>query len=248
MKIKVLGASGGKSKKSNLPSFLINNTILIDCGSVCSVLGLKEQLNINAIFISHSHFDHICDLPFLADNFSIAGKQVMVFGSKQTLTLLKNHIFNHTIWPDFTKIPSTEQPTITLKEVKQGEKIKVNGLEVEPFNVYHTEGSMGFIVSDGKTKIAYTSDTYKTNGLWDTLKGKGVKSIITECSFPSERKELANVSRHLSSASLKEEIKKMNGFEKIFIFHIKPHYAEKIKNDLSALNVHILKDEEELEV
>ncbi len=248
MKIRVLGASGGKSKTSNLPSFLINNTILLDCGSVCSVLSLKEQLNINAIFVSHSHFDHICDLPFLADNLSIAGKQVMVFGSKQTLSLLKNHIFNNTIWPDFTAIPNSKQPTITLKEVKEGERIEVNGIEIEPFKVIHTEGSIGFIVRDGETSIAYTSDTYKTNGLWDKLIKKGVKAVITECSFPSQRKELAKVSRHLSSATLKEELSRMKGFKRVFIFHIKPHYLKEIKGELANHNVHILKDEEEIEV
>ncbi len=248
MRIRVLGASGGKSKTSNLPSFLINNTILLDCGSVCSALTLNEQLNINSIFVSHSHFDHICDLPFLADNLSIAGKRVMVFGSIQTLSLLKNHIFNNTIWPDFTTIPTSEQPAIILKEVKEGERIEVNEVEIEPFKVIHTEGSMGFIVSDGKTSIAYTSDTYKTNGLWEKLIKKGVKAVITECSFPSQRDELAKVSKHLSSATLKEELSRMKGFGRIFVFHIKPHYLKEIKGELTNQNVHILQDSEEIEV
>ncbi len=248
MKVEVLGCSGGKTNNSKLPSFLIDNKILFDCGSVCSELTLERQLNIESVFISHSHFDHICDLPFLADNFSIAGKQIKVYASEKTIEVIKRNVFNNETWPDFTNIPDKDNPVIEFVSVKVGDIVKIGDYIVEFFNVFHTKGSIGFIIRKEKSVLAYTADTYKENGLWDTLKAKRVNSIITECSFPADRKELATLSSHLSVPDFLAEYKKMAGIDKIFVFHLKPHYRKLIEKELSELGVIVLKDGDVIEV
>ncbi len=248
MKIEVLGCSGGKTGNSYLPSFLIDGKILFDCGSVCSILPLERQLNIEVVFLSHSHFDHICDLPFLADNLSIAGKQIKVYASEKTIEIIKRNVFNNETWPDFTTIPDKEKPVIEFVSVKVGNMVKMGDYTIEFFNVFHTQGSIGFIIKKGKTAIAYTADTYKENGLWDNLKAKGVNAIITECSFPTDRKELATLSNHLSVPDFTAEYKKMAGIDKIFVFHLKPHYRKTIEKELSQLGVIVLKDGDVIEV
>ncbi len=248
MKIEVLGCSGGKTKDANLPSFLIENKFLFDCGSVCSVLPLERQLEIDSVFLSHSHFDHVCDLPFLVDNFSIAGKKLKVYASQETITTLKEYVFNGKIWPDFTEIPDAESPSLKFVKVNLGESILLGEYKIDFFRVFHTKGSIGFIVWKGEKSIAYTADTYRSDGLWRDLVNLGVKSVITECSFPEERKDLSKISNHLSTHDFREEIKKMNGFENIFVFHTKPHYRKKIEEELKGLNVKILKDGDVFEV
>ncbi|BBB33027.1 3',5'-cyclic-nucleotide phosphodiesterase [Thermotomaculum hydrothermale] len=248
MKVEVLGCSGGKDKNSNLPSFLIDGKILFDCGSVCSSLSVERQGDIEVCFISHAHFDHICDLPFVADNLSISGKNLRIFATKETLKLISENVFNGKIWPDFRKIPDRENPTLIFEEVSDGEVLKIEGYEIEFFNVYHTEGSIGFIISDEKSKLAYTADTYQTNGLWKKLYEKGVKSIITECSFPSKRGKIAEVSYHLSVETFIQELKKMDKFDNIFVFHLKPHYKDLIEKELKSFDVKILKDGEIIEI
>ncbi len=248
MRVEVLGCSGGKTQSASLPSFLIDGRILLDCGSVCSALSLERQLNLKAILISHAHFDHICDLPFLVDNFSIASKQIKVYSSEKTIEILKENVFNGRIWPDFTKIPSSEFSVLEFVKVDDGKILRIDSYVIEFFHVIHTEGSIGFIVSDGQSSFAYTADTFKTNGLWDFLKEKGVKSVITECSFPAERKELAVLSKHLSVPDFLNELSKMNGIENVYVFHLKPHYRELIDRELSKHNVILLKDGDILEV
>ena len=248
MKIEILGCSGGKTNTANLPSFLIDGKILLDCGGVCSTLSLNKQLNIEAVFISHSHSDHICDLPFLADNFSIAGKRLVVYASEFTVDVLKNNIFNNRVWPDFTEIPDKDDPVLELKKVKEGDKLTVCDYQFEFFDVYHTEGSIGFLVKNMGKTFAYTADTCKTNGLWEKLKHKGATSVITECSFPVNRSKLAALSKHLSVADFIEEYEQMAGFDNVFVFHLKPHYRDIIEKELSGIKAVILKDGDVIEV
>ena len=68
MKLRVLGCSGSDLPGHHLTSFLINERILLDAGSVTSTLGLDEQAAITDICVTHPHLDHIKDILFLADN------------------------------------------------------------------------------------------------------------------------------------------------------------------------------------
>ena len=56
--------------RCNTCSFLLNGTLLLDAGTVASKLSLSEQGQIRHIILSHLHFDHIKELPTLADNLS----------------------------------------------------------------------------------------------------------------------------------------------------------------------------------
>jgi len=76
--IRVLGCHGSDAllqqatgpRACNTCSFLLNETLLLDAGTVASKLSLSEQAQIRHIILSHLHFDHIKGLPMLADNLS----------------------------------------------------------------------------------------------------------------------------------------------------------------------------------
>ncbi|MBI3813481.1 MAG: MBL fold metallo-hydrolase, partial [Nitrospinae bacterium] len=70
MELKILGCYGGNAPGYHLTSFLINNKILVDAGSVTAALTIKEQTDIDAILLTHSHLDHVSGIPFLADNIN----------------------------------------------------------------------------------------------------------------------------------------------------------------------------------
>ncbi len=248
MKIEVLGCSGGKINSSNLPAFLVDEKILLDCGTVCSVLSLERQTNIEGVFISHSHFDHINDLPFLIDNLSIAGKTLKIFASGDTNQVLKEHIFNDRIWPDFTKIPDEKKPVLSFNNVFEERTITFHGYRITPFSVFHIQGSLGFVFEKNGSVFAYTSDMSRTDGLWEKLINLGVKTVITECSFPEGKDWLARVSSHLSVKELRAEIERMERFENVYIFHAKPHFRNLIEKEVSGLNVYVLNDGDILEV
>jgi phosphoribosyl 1,2-cyclic phosphodiesterase len=66
--VKVLGSSGNKTRYNGTTCFQIYSDILVDAGNVINTLGEKAS-EINHIFLTHSHSDHINDLPFVIESF-----------------------------------------------------------------------------------------------------------------------------------------------------------------------------------
>ena len=75
MKIRVLGCHGSDQlinrPLGTLPcrtcGFLVNDVVLVDAGTIGSQLLLHEQQRIQSILLTHLHFDHIKELPTLAE-------------------------------------------------------------------------------------------------------------------------------------------------------------------------------------
>ena len=101
--IKVLGSYGNRGRDAYTTAFLIRDDIVIDAGNLAN--GLGDDVNkIEHIFLTHSHFDHILDLPFVIDtNFENRKNSLKIYGLKETIDAIKT-IFNNRIWPDFATI------------------------------------------------------------------------------------------------------------------------------------------------
>ena len=68
MKLRILGCSGGiGGRHLRTTSMLVDNDILIDAGTGVGDVSLAELMLIDHIFITHSHLDHVCSIPFLVD-------------------------------------------------------------------------------------------------------------------------------------------------------------------------------------
>ena len=67
MKIKVLGCHGGELPRHRTTCFLIDGKLAIDGGAITAALELEDILKIDDIFLTHSHFDHVKDIPLMAD-------------------------------------------------------------------------------------------------------------------------------------------------------------------------------------
>jgi phosphoribosyl 1,2-cyclic phosphodiesterase len=67
MKLRILGCSGGISASLRTTAMLLDDDVLIDAGTGVGDLALDEMVRIDHIFVTHSHLDHICCIPFLVD-------------------------------------------------------------------------------------------------------------------------------------------------------------------------------------
>ena len=59
---------GGSSAAQFLVSFLINESVVIDAGSIGLLADLERQRQVRHVFITHEHIDHIASLPILLEN------------------------------------------------------------------------------------------------------------------------------------------------------------------------------------
>ena len=105
MNIKILGCSGGKTIERSPTSFIVDDRLLVDAGSVMNKLDTEELLNIEHLVLTHSHFDHIADLPFLVLMYFEERKEDFhVFASDITTEWIFSHVLNGKIWPDLFAI------------------------------------------------------------------------------------------------------------------------------------------------
>lgn len=254
MKIKVLGCSAAELPDANLSSFLVDNKLLLDAGTIGEVLDEQAQWKIKNVLITHSHLDHIKDLPFLADNISINNRLqgVNVISIPPVNSALKQNIFNGIIWPDFTKIPSAGKPIIKLRNISTNKAFTVNGYRIIAYNVNHPVPTIGYLIEDKKGKrLLYFGDTGPSDIIWQALKQK-VHGLIIEVSLPNRFRNMAMESGHLTPNLFAAELKKIKYMpDKIFITHCKPRYRDRIKKELKKLkinNIRILKDGALLEI
>ena len=111
MKIRVLGCSGAIAKGCKTTSFLIDDRLLVDAGTGVGDLSLADMAQIDDVLITHAHLDHVAALPLMLDAVASSRQQpVRVHALPETIQALKTHIFNNTIWPDFSVIPTVEHP------------------------------------------------------------------------------------------------------------------------------------------
>lgn len=240
MKLKILGCYGGNAPGYHLTSFLINNKILVDAGSVTAALTIKEQTDIDAILLTHSHLDHVSGIPFLADNINGRKKNpIDIIAVKEVIEPLKTHILNDHIWPDFTQIPHTVSPVLRFKVIEEDKEVFTNELKIRAVKVSHSIPTVGYIIADESGAMVYTGDTGPTKKIWERIREeKNLKFIITEVSYPNSMKDLSEISRHLTPEMLKKEIEKIALPDiPIYIYHLKPQFLEEIKKDIASLNL-----------
>ncbi len=243
MNLKVLGCHGGELPKHRTTCFLIDGVLALDAGALCSGLELDELCKVDDVLVSHSHFDHVKDLPLLAD--LIVGrreKPVNVHGSTDCIRALKNNMFNNELWPDFTRIPTKKNPVMQMKTFKAGASFKIGKYTVQSVPVSHPVESCGFVVSDGETAVAMSGDTGPTEKLWKVLnKTKNLKAVLLETSFPNRLQQLADISGHLTPQTLGKELEKFNrnGTE-VFLYHLKPAFVPQLKKELKGMPVEVL--------
>ena len=242
MKIKALGIHGGISPDMRSSSFYINDKVVIDAGSVATALSVEEQLKIDHIFISHAHLDHIKDLAFLSDTVcGVREMPVRIYSSAEVLQGIKTHFFNNVIWPDFTKIPTAENPTIEFVEVGLGKWVEIEGVWIKCIAVNHPVPAVGFIVKDEEASVVISGDTGPTDELWRAAREQArdpkapLRGIITEVSFPNALQHIADLAGHFTAANFESEVKaKFPKGVPIYLYHLKPTHWDQVMGEVEA--------------
>jgi ribonuclease BN (tRNA processing enzyme) len=237
MKLRILGCNGGiGGQKRNTTSMLIDHDILLDAGTGVADLSIPELQAIDHVFLTHAHMDHIACLPFIPDAAGdLRDQPLTVHASEETIEVLKAHVFNGQIWPDFSVIPSKEKPFVRFNKIKLGQTIKLGSRNITPLPAQHTVPAVGYLLESGSGSLVFSGDTTTNDALWEEVnKLKDLRYLIIETAFSDKDEPLAMISKHLSPRLLAEELKKLKLDPKIFITHPKPGQADTILGEVRA--------------
>lgn len=260
MKIRVLGCHGSDQLvagpqgpvQCGTCGFLVNGSVLVDAGTVGSRLHLEEQRRIRAVLLTHLHFDHIRDLPTLADNLTgEIDEPVMIGAIPDVLKGLESHIFNGEVYPDFFRIPDERAPVLRAMPLQAGCESLVAGLRVTPIAVNHIVPTVGYIIMEEGRAVLFSGDTGDTEQLWEVAaRLPRLSAAFIETSFPDDMLDLARVSKHLTPALMAKQLKKLGRPDvPVYVYHMKPKFESRIREELQRLDfpcLSILEEGQEL--
>jgi len=238
MRLRVLGCSGSIGGQQNrTTSFLVDQDILIDAGTGVGDLSLAELTLIDHIFVTHSHLDHVNSIAFFLDSVgALRPKPVTVYATGPTIGILKRNLFNWDIWPDFTVIPTPEQPFLRYQEVAVGKVIALDGRKITVLPAIHTVPAVGYQLDSGKGSLVFTGDTGPNDALWAVVNRiENLKYLIIETAFSDKDYELAKLALHLCPSMLAGELAKLKRPAEIYITHLKPSEIELTMQEIEEL-------------
>jgi ribonuclease BN (tRNA processing enzyme) len=233
-------SQGHATFEQRLTCFLIDECVAVDAGSIALALNAEQRKTVRDIIVTHPHMDHIASLPiFIDDLFETLRSPVRVYATPEVIDLLERDIFNWNVYPRFSELKNEYGPVMEYVPIPAGEEFKIAHLTVTAVPVNHIVPTIGLLVSDGKSTVAFSSDTSETDEFWKLInRAPSVNALLIEASFPDSMAKLAEVSRHYTPASLRRDLHKLNhnGLD-ILAVHIKPAYRETVIDELNALNV-----------
>ena len=217
-----------------LTSILVDHDILIDAGTGVADLTLAELAMIDHVFITHSHLDHIASLPLMIDSIAdMRDKPVTVYATDATLEILRNHIFNWAIWPDFSEISIREAAVMQYRAIRVGEKIAFGERTITAVPAEHTVPAVGYHLDSGSGSLVFTGDTTINDAFWPVInKIANLRYLIIETAFSNQEQRLATMSKHLCPNMLGEELARLERGAKIYISHLKPGQIELIMSEI----------------
>lgn len=228
MRLKILGCSGGIGGDLRTTSMLIDNDILIDAGTGVGDLSIAELAEIDQIFVTHSHLDHIACIPLMIDSVGgMRDKPLVVRALKTTILILKSHIFNWFIWPDFTVIPDEQHPYLRFEPIELGETVTLGTRKITALPADHVVPAVGFQIDSGQASLVFSGDTARCDDFWQVVNQiNNLKYLIIETAFSNAEIELAKMAKHFCPKTLADDLSKLKLNPEVFITHLKPGELE----------------------
>jgi ribonuclease BN (tRNA processing enzyme) len=223
---------GDQSQTQSLTTFLINDTIAIDAGSLGFSLSGEQLARVGHVIITHSHLDHVASLPIaIAEVFPRLKRPMRIYATADVLKAVQEHLLNGVIWPDFSRIKmlNSERMALEFIPIQHHKTFEIDGVKITPVPVHHEVPTIGIVAEAADATVAFTSDTSATDDIWAVASQRGtLRAIFVDCSFPDEMEELARQSGHLTPKMVAAEAAKLSRPARIICVHIKPDTRERV--------------------
>lgn len=235
MRIQVLGCSGGMGDGRHTTSYRVDDDILVDAGTGLTTLSRDAIRRIDHVFVTHAHLDHILCLPLLLD--SVAGERerpVTVHAIPEVIAVLKEHLFNWRLWPDFAVLPTPEQAFLRYEPIEIGVPVRLGAREFTAVPAVHVVPAVGYLMRGERGSYLFSGDTTHNPELWSIANATpDLLHVGVECSFEDSELELAKSSKHYCPSLLAADLTGLRTDVQVWITHLKPGYETGILAELA---------------
>jgi cAMP phosphodiesterase len=239
MRIELLPSSIPPTDSQFLVTFLVNEEVAIDAGSVGLLADLDRQRRVKHVFLTHEHLDHVGTLPILLENVYEPGPEcVELLAAPEALDFLRRDFFNGRVWPDFFALSRPDDRFVRATPLEPLEPVRRAGLTITPVPVSHGVSTLGLVVDDGNRVVAFPSDTGPTELFWERLATvENLAAVYLEVSFPRRFAGLATATGHLTAETFAAETRKLDRDVRWIVVHRKARYAAEIAREIAGLDL-----------
>jgi cAMP phosphodiesterase len=231
---------GRASQEQRLTCFLIDDRVAVDAGSIALAVTDEQRQTVRDIIVTHPHMDHMATLPiYIDDMFATLQQPIRVYATEEVIALLERDVFNWTVYPRFSELANGTCKVMEYVPIRTGEEFAVAHLRATAVAVNHIVPTVGLVISDGHTNVAFSSDTAATEALWQLInRMPKLSALFIEASFPNSMSKLADVSGHLTPEGVAIELGKLaHNHSDVLAVHLKPSYRQTLIEELNALGI-----------
>jgi len=220
-----------------LVTLLIDDNLAIDAGGLTSSLPIEAQLQLEAVLLTHQHYDHIRDIPAMGMNALFYETNIHVYSTRTVYDALASHWLNGTTYANFLEKPQ-DNPRIKFTIIEPNKMVQIGGYYILAVPVNHSVPTVGYQVTSPDGKIVfYTGDTGP--GLADSWQYVSPQLLITEVTAPNRYEEFGRRMLHLTPNLLKEELiafQKLKGYlPPVVLVHMNPRQEKEIEAEIAVL-------------
>jgi len=240
LKLRLLPSSfdenGVYSAGQHLTSFLIDDRVALDAGSLAMAASEADRRSVRDIILTHAHLDHIAGLPlFIDDLFASLTEPIRIHATADVIEVLERDVFNWSVYPRFSELQNDNGPVMEYRPFELGARFNIGGLTFSSIPVDHKVPSSGFVIDDGSSAIAFSGDTSSSSAFWAKVNERDdLKAVLIECAFPDRMSELAEASHHFTPETLKVDLGLLKLDVEVCIINIKPMYRSEVIDELRA--------------
>jgi cAMP phosphodiesterase len=208
----------------------------VDAGSLAMAATDEHRRNLRDVVLTHAHLDHIAGLPlFVDDLFATLDQPVKVHALPEVIDVLERDVFNWSVFPRFSELSIGSTNAIEYCPVSFDQPFTVQDSEFRLFPTFHKVPSCGVVVKDKDSCVAISGDTASLSGF--VKDGSRLSAAVIECAFPNELSEIAKSSHHMTPATLRTELEKLQLDCPVFVFNIKANYRDAVVEQIRDLDM-----------
>jgi phosphoribosyl 1,2-cyclic phosphodiesterase len=169
-----------------------DDVLLFDAGTGMRYLGKTlEGSRVDAdIYFTHTHFDHICGLPFFRPLFEPQNKFRLWAGHLRGAMTLRRVLAEFMMSPLFPVPPEVFRSQLEYRDFTAGDTLdKANGVRVRTAPLNHPDGATGYRVEYDGRSVCYVSDTEHVPGALDrNILGliAGADIVVYDCMYTDD--------------------------------------------------------------
>lgn len=222
MRVTVLGCNGSITGNLRTTCYRVDDDVLIDAGTGAGDLSLQQAGAIDTIFLTHSHLDHCCMLPLLADAAgSFRNAPLTVYALPETVSAVRRNILNGEIWPDYAALPTAEHPYLRFHEIAPGGTVELRGRSFTALPAKHSVPCIGYRVDSGAASWVYSGDTTLCMAFWQALdRIDNLRYLLIETTFLNANAAGAVRSGHMTAELLAQGLRLLHRPVELFIVHM----------------------------